>query len=391
MVKRKMIVYFAKSTGEFNYMLPILKKTGGILVAETKYLRDFVMLKYPFVNCYLDVKKNLLNYHPDVVVLAGNHGTVPKKVKCIQIFHGLVDKGSIYQKARFKDSYSLLYKMGCLIDRHFPRWFRKFTLQSEELWDPFKKLGLDKLIKNRYDLLCLFGKQMEDRFRNLNLLDNTNWKRIGFPRLDCVMNNELSRKEIFKDLDLNPKLKTILYAPTWGGHQKVNLSSIPDMGLEICKSIDDSMNFIFKPHPCVKEYNEFPKTIEKIGQCIEDHSTFVYPDASTDIIPLMYISDLFITDFSTVAAEYLAFDRPIIFADHLGEKYNNSNLVEIWMRDVGEIVQNPTEFKKIIKECLDNPSEKSEIRKKFCNYFFYAFDGKASERAAKNIVELANR
>ena len=236
---------------------------------------------------------------------------------------------------------------------------------------PFEKLELDRLIQNRFDLLCLFGRHMEEKFQNLNLLTDTNWKRIGFPRLDCVINNELSRDEIFKDLNLNPKYKTILYAPTWRGNQDVNLSSIPDMGLELCKSINDNINFIFKPHPCVKEYNEFPEIMDEIKHYIQSHDNFIYPDPRSDIIPLMYISDLCITDFSTVAIEYLPFDRPIIFVDHLGEKYNDPNLVEIWMRDAGEIIQNPNEFKNVIKNCFDNPSEKSELRKKYCNYFFY--------------------
>jgi CDP-glycerol glycerophosphotransferase (TagB/SpsB family) len=278
---------------------------------------------------------------------------------------------------------------------------------SDDLWKPFKHLELDKHIKNRYDLLCLVGKHMEEKFRELNLLTDTNWKPVGFPRLDCVINNELSRDEILNDLNLDPKLKTVLYAPTWRGHQEMNLSSIPDMGLEICESIDENMNFIFKPHPIVKKHNEFPEIIEQIEthaknqkhnefpeiiEQIETHAknqqNFVYPDAFTEIIPLLYVSDLLITDFSTVAIEYLAFDRPIIFADHLGEVYNDPNLVEVMIREAGEIVRNPNEFKNAIWRCLESPSEKSEIRRRYRDYFFYTLDGKASERATKAIIEL---
>ena len=74
--------------------------------------------------------------------------------------------------------------------------------------------------------------------------------------------------------------------------------------------------------------------------------------------------------------------------DHLGDKYNDHNLVEVWIRDAGEIIMDPREFKKMIKTCLDNPSEKSEIRRKLRDYFFYSLDGKATERAAKVILDL---
>jgi len=309
-----MIVYFTISEGELNYMLPILKKTGGILVTESESFYDFVTSQYPFIKCYLDKIRNLSDYNSDVVVLAGNYGWVPKKVKLVQIFHGLADKRSIYRKREFKDPHSPLFLISCFIESYLPKWFRKFSFVSDELWEPFKHLELDGLIKNRYNLLCLAGKHMEEKFRELNLLTDTNWKAIGFPRLDCATNNELSREEIFEDLNLNPRLKTVLYAPTWRGHQEVNLSSIPDMGLEICKSIDDDMNFIFKPHSGVKKYNEFQETVKKIERYIKNHQNFICPDAFTDILPLLYISDLLVTDFSTVAIEYLAFDRPIIFA-----------------------------------------------------------------------------
>lgn len=388
---KKMIVYFsAESAAYFNYMLPILKKTGGVFVTESKSLYNFVTSHYLFVKCYLDKGQNLSRYHPDVIVLGANECLkIPAKCKLVQVFHGLTDKRAIYQKSGFKDSNSLLLA-SLFIERYLPKRFRKFSLLSDDLWSPFRFLGLDKLIKNRYDLLCLTGKHMEEKLRSLNLLTENNWKAVGFPRLDCVTNNELSKEDIFKDLNLDPTLKTILYAPTWRGEQKVNLSSIPDMGLKICKLIGDDMNFIFKPHPNVKANNEFPETMRKIIRYIKKHPNFVYPDAFVDTIPLMFISDLLITDFSTVAIEYLAFDRPIMFADHLGEKYNDTNLVEVFIRETGEIVRNPNEFKSVIKKCLDNPSEKSKIRRKFRDYFFYTLDGRAAERAANAILELEN-
>jgi len=386
-----MIVYYIRSATEFNYMLPILKKTGGILVVDTTYsksLNDYVVSRYPAVNCRQDKMRNLLIYHPDVIVFAGNYRWVPKKGKLVQLFHGLVDKNSEFSKAHFKNNHNPLWVISFVIQKYFPICFRKFSLLNNELWEPFKILELDKLIENRYDLMCLVGKHMEEKFREMDVLSDSNWKRIGMPRLDCVANNELSREEIFKDLNIDPKLKTILYAPTWRGIQKVNLSSIPDMGIKICKSVGDNFNFIFKPHPNVEAYDEFPEAMKKIERYIKTHQNSVFPDSSTDIIPLMHISDVLITDFSTVGIEYLAFDKPILFADHLDDKYNDPNLVEVWIREAGEIIMDPREFKKMIKTCLDNPSEKSEIRRKLRDYFFYSLDGKATERAAKVILDL---
>lgn len=387
-----MIVYFSRqSAAYFNYMLPILKKTGGVLVTESKALYDFVKSRHPHVKCSLDKRENLSRYHPEVIVLAGDERKIPPRYRLVQIFHGLADKRAVYDRKNFKVRENLPFLASRFVEHHLPERFHRLSLLSENLWGPLRRLRLDRLIKDKYALLCLTGKHMEDKLRSLNLLTADNWQAVGFPRLDAVFNNELSREKIYKDHNLDPSRPTILYAPTWRGVHKLNASSIPDLGLKICRSIDPSMNFIFKPHPNVKNNNEFPEAMEKISKHIKTHPNFIFPHPFADIIPLMYISDLLITDFSSVSVEYLAFDRPILFADHLGEKYSDKSLVEIWIREAGEIVRDPDEINRAIKKCLAHPGEKSKIRRKFRDHFFYTLDGKASERAAGAILKLAKK
>ena len=227
------------------------------------------------------------------------------------------------------------------------------------------------------------------KFRKLNLLTTKNWRAVGFPRLDPIVTGELSKKNILNSLGLEPDFKTILYGPTWRGRQEFSLSSIPEMGNDIIESINENVNFIFKPHPLVKKYNEFPEIMKKLGKKIKNRDNFVYPEPMNDIIPLMYVSDFLITDFSTVGIEYLAFDKPIIYIDHLKNQYNDNKLIEIWIREkIGDVVNEKNQLKRVIKQCLDNPKEKSKIRQKYRDYFFYSLDGKASERAACAILEL---
>jgi len=386
-----MIVYFAVHAAEVNYILPIIKKTKGILVTDSKEVSDYVRLEFPFVKCYFDKRENLSNYCPEVVVLADTHhlGKQSKDFKLVQIFHGIVDKGIIYKKKKYKNPESILYKTSDWVEHCLPKRFNNFSLLSNNLWEPFKNLKLDRLVKNNFHLLCLIGKYQEKKFRKLNLLTKKNWKAIGFPRLDPVFNGELSKKTILDGLGLEPQLKTVLYGPTWRGRQEFSLSSIPEMGNDIFKSINENVNFIFKPHPLVKKYNEFPDIMKKLEEKIENRDNFVYPEPMNDIIPLMYVSDLLITDFSTVGIEYLAFDKPIIYIDHLKNQYNDTSLIEIWIREkIGDVVNEKNQLKKVIKRCLDNSKEKSKIRQKYRDFFFYSLDGKASKRAAYAILEL---
>ena len=386
----KKIVYFSReSVVFFTYMLPIWKKTGGVFVTESESLYNFVKSHYPSMECYRDRRRNLSRYQPGAIVLAGDERKIPRRYKLVQIFHGLADKRAVYDKRNFKVRESPLFLAGRFIEHHLPECFHQFSLLSDDLWRPFKRLRLDKLIRDRYSLLCLTGKHMEEKLRSVNVLTENNWKAVGFPRLDCVANNELSREEITAELRLNPDYKTIIYAPTWHGVGKTNLSSIPDLGLEVCQAAGSEVNFIFKPHPNIIANDEFPEAMKQIAGYLKKHSNYFYPDPNMDAIPLMYVSDLMVTDFSSVAVDYLAFDRPMIFMDHLGERWSDRNLVEVWIRDAGEIVRDSGQLRPAIQKCLDNPSNRSKTRQKFRDYFFYALDGRASDRAAQAILELA--
>ena len=160
-----MIVYFAVHAAEVNYMLPILQRTKGVLVTDSKGVFDYVRLKFPLIRCCLDKRENLSNYSPEVVVLADTHhlGKQTKNFKLVQIFHGIVDKKIIYKKKKYKRPESILYKTSDWVEHRLPERFNKFSLLSTNLWGPFQKIKLDRLIKNKFDLLCLIGKYQEKK------------------------------------------------------------------------------------------------------------------------------------------------------------------------------------------------------------------------------------
>jgi len=83
--------------------------------------------------------------------------------------------------------------------------------------------------------------------------------------------------KIVKELKLNPDQQTIIYAPTWHGVGRINLSSIPDLGLEVCQAAGSEVNFIFKPHPNVIANDEFPEAMEKIAEYIKNIRTVFTP------------------------------------------------------------------------------------------------------------------
>ena len=117
-----------------------------------------------------------------------------------------------------------------------------------------------------------------------------------------------------------------------------------------------------------------------------------------DICPAFYVSDLLISDVSSVTYEFCTLDRPMIFF-HIDqmielvekkecERWGNeiSDLLA-WGRDCGQVVFNVREMKDAIDYGLGHPREKSWIRKEFASKFFYNL-GSATDKAVEKIYEL---
>jgi CDP-glycerol glycerophosphotransferase (TagB/SpsB family) len=117
-----------------------------------------------------------------------------------------------------------------------------------------------------------------------------------------------------------------------------------------------------------------------------------------DICPAFFVSDLLISDVSSVTYEFCLLDRPVIFyhIDQMIELVEHKELdrwdnevsdLLAWGRDCGQVVRNVAELKAAVEHGLAHPEAKSDIRKEFANKFFYN-PGQATATAVEKIYEL---
>ena len=45
---------------------------------------------------------------------------------------------------------------------------------------------------------------------------------IGYPKVDCLVDGSLDRRAIERELELDPALPTVIYAPTWSPYSSLN-------------------------------------------------------------------------------------------------------------------------------------------------------------------------
>ena len=180
--------------------------------------------------------------------------------------------------------------------------FYRSGLSAEEM----KKTYDDDVSKYNYMLspnsFCTKVFQSAFRINKERLIET------GYPRNDILSNYTKGYKQdIFKKYGLPSNKKIILYAPTWRDNQ-FNVSGYVfelKVDFKLWKEIlGEDYIILYKPHYLI--INKMKKD-KALGD-------FVYEiDADAEISDLYIISDILITDYSSVFFDYAILKRPIYF------------------------------------------------------------------------------
>jgi CDP-glycerol glycerophosphotransferase len=264
---------------------------------------------------------------------------------------------------------------------------------------PLKKLALDMLqvsmegetslekyrknfIKNTetWDYLISQNSYSTGIFRRAFAFDKEVLE-IGYPRNDILFhqNNREDILSLKKKLKLPTEKKIILYAPTWRdnehyGHQHYKFSS--------------QIDFAYLKEKLSPEYIILVKAHYLVGEQIDDskYKDFLYQfNASFDIAELYLVSDLLVTDYSSVMFDYSILHRPMFFYTYDLEQYKNElrGFYFDFMNEApGPIV---ITSKQLVKAILEYDQEEYKMKyQAFTKKFNHADDGNAS----KQVVDL---
>ena len=124
---------------------------------------------------------------------------------------------------------------------------------------------------------------------------------------------------------------------------------------------------------------------------IEEYKGFAYDVSKYDDVNDLYIiSDLLITDYSSVFFDYANLRRPMIFYMYDLEEYKNDtrNFYIDLSELPGPIVKTEKELIKEIKNIESLNKKYKEKYKKFNEKFNYLDDGKASQRVVEECIEV---
>jgi len=369
---RRVVILFVEEPGFVQFIAPIV-------VELKKIARE--KLSFYIATSYADNEVDLTPFDlPDaprfdpslaplmlpasVFVSASVYGIGPPNAVRINISHNQPTKFEAYPKKYV---------------RNYDAHFLTGPLHREQYEHMFEMHGLDT---NRYRLLD-----------------------VGYPKSDALLQGKYDRKNALNALGLSSDRQTVLYAPAWdpGG----SLRSFGDCVVEQLLSIQD-VNVIVKLHPVSHTPPSSPNFEFYTGgidwterfRKYESNPRFRHvTDFQVD--PLLIASDVMVTDFSSVALEFIVLDRPVIYLDcpeyfektlkmagyNTDPDYVKNDPRANAGRHVGIVVEDVANLADAVRDCISFPSRNSEARKALAAKLLYN-PGRGAAVAARTVLDL---
>lgn len=202
-----------------------------------------------------------------------------------------------------------------------------------------------------------------------------NYLKLGYPRNDVLFSEDKEEicSNVKKELGIPDNKKVILYAPTWRVKNKFDMKLDLD---RFSEELSDEYVLLLRVHPfAAKGLKSY-----MLNDFVKDASDY------ESIEKLFLITDILITDYSSLMFDYAILNKPMLFFTYDLETYKNNlrgfNL-DFEEEAPGPLLETSDEVIDAIKN-IDNVVEScknkiEEFRDKFCQY--------ESGDASKKIVE----
>lgn len=201
--------------------------------------------------------------------------------------------------------------------------------------------------------------------------------RIGNMRFDDYLNGKIDKESVYSNLGIKDiARKNVLYAPTW----KWGDGTLLKYGYEFGCTLSKEFNVIIRPHG--HDRMHIPNMKRWFKKQNIDHVYFSNPSdvLKHDTMDDFLVSDIMISDTSSILYEYLVTQKPII---HIKTDYKNMHNMPAHL-DICSVATQFDESKKIdelVKDTLEIQDNKLGAYEEMLNNVFFFNDGKSTDRA----------
>ena len=232
-------------------------------------------------------------------------------------------------------------------------------------------------IHKNYSHVLVSSKEVIPHYAEAFNMDPSRIHPMGIPRTDLFFNDTLKTEAIERVYHKYPELKgkkLVLYAPTFRGVVRQQIDVVMPFDLkQATESLGEDMILGLKMHPFVSKSFDL-EGLENVINLSD------YPEVND----LLLVTDLLISDYSSLVFEFSLLERPMIFyahdrVDYIAERdfyYEYESFVP------GPIVETTEE---LIHQLKSSNFDLEKV-KAFKSKFFDRADGKVTQRFIHEII-----
>ena len=259
---------------------------------------------------------------------------------------------------------------------------------------PIKKMGSDidssnnsfrsKAKEWNVDVMTAQGNFEADIFSRVFNINRERFASIGLPRNDVLYNYSNDMKnEVLKKLGINKNKNIILYAPTFREYDRDNnMNCIVDIPIDFSKwkkSLGDDYLILFRSH------YEVAKSLN-----IEKYNNFVMDVSGYPVLnDLMIVSDMLISDYSSIFFDYSILNKPMISFTYDYDKYSKHRGMYFDIRE--QLLGGSISEEELIDIIQNLPVEECLEKVKLFREKYVEFYGNATEKSLDIILENINK
>lgn len=364
----------------------------------------FYVIAYPIVQIFVKEKRNYVLFLSDSRTdFSGNFLFVKEEIErrgSYQV-HGIFKK-NLKTRRNLKDMFRIPYYIAkskyIFVDDFYPVIYPIRLRKSKkliQLWHAmgaYKTVGYSRMGKpggpvgytlthRNYTDTIVSSESIRKNYAEAFGIGIEKVHALGIPRTDIFFDKDYSTNIKEKLYQKYPQLKhkkVILFAPTFRGNGQgtayYDFSWLDFKTLE--KNFQKNYICIIKLHPFIKNRPDYDFKSSKF---------FLDLTSEREINDLLFLTDILITDYSSVIYEYSFFKKPIIFYVPDMEEYISSRDF-YYSFDKYNYGVSTTNMEELIHAIKNEQVDISKINK-FHNYFCSACDGHATKRVVDYFLE----
>lgn len=257
---------------------------------------------------------------------------------------------------------------------------------------PIKMLGADmRESKNAFvpksknklaDILLAQGEYDKAIYSKCFNLPQKNIRILGLPRNDELSNNNGKDRvaNIKKKLGL-PNKKIILYAPTFREYEKDGVNCVMSLPIDFEKwerILGEEYILLLRAH------HEVVKVMN-----IKENAFIKNVSSYSDLNELMMVSDILISDYSSIFFDYSILGKPMFSFSYDYDKYNEERGLYFDIRKDLKCMNLNTEANMLDAIQQMDENERAQITKDFRNKYVQAF-GEAGKKSIDIVYAVLN-